>query len=277
MSTSSYNLVFERLERLSNTKVYSEKPSSILSDFWHPNNNNSNNEIKKIITKVGLSGFNFDDVRFFSEHSTYPLNDNGKLFPYSSPSIINLMIINIDYQIAIDFKYFKYMEYEKSKDESVADKDESVADWLGKKPEAHKVGVLRKWCEYIQKSEGGLNDINLEDKNFFGSFKDVSYQFINRTASACHKLSKLTFIYQLFYDDKNNQQLTDFIDDLNTWGQQMKLTIPFYIMTVPVTNGNAVQKRYSEMKSKLVLKMKKRPIYKFKWEDIEIYQVTANI
>jgi hypothetical protein len=265
MSTSyffgngSYNSV---LEQLSKTKVNSEKTSSIpLADFWHPRNND---EIKKIIIKLNRCGFNLDDARLLFEYPTDALDDNGKKLLYSGPSMTDLMIINNDCQkIAIESKYTEYVE----------GKDESVDGWLGKNPKAHKVDILRKWGEYIQKS-GGLKDINLEDNNFYDSFKNVSYQFIHRTASACYNSTKPILIYQLFCDDKNTQKLTDFIKDLKTWGQQIKLTIPFYIITVPVKNGDEVHKRYSEMKSELFLKMKENKIYTFKWEDIEVSQVT---
>lgn len=243
---------------LSTTKVNSYKTSSLpLAQFWEPKK-----ELDNILSRLREeTSVDISEGNRYFEYPTPCEDESGKKLLHSFPSMTDLMIINDQYQVAIEGKYTEYSE----------SKYETIKEW-NKNNEEHKVAIKTQWFKYLTDC-GASNKTELDD--------NIPYQFLHRTASACYNCSengrKPVLIYQLFYDDDNQEKKNDFINDLKEWANKLGFTdqIIFLVIEVKIININEVAEKYAGVRSDLFLIMKemKDPIYKFDWKEINISKI----
>ena len=168
----------EVLGELARTKVNSCRTSSIpLAEFWQPEN------LGKIKLLLGgpIPGFQPESSLKYFEFPTEAVFNGKKI---GRPSMTDLMILDPGLQIAIEGKMTEYVCY----------KEKTIREWLEEpsrgvdvKP---RLDVLKAWIRYIH--EADCTDI-AHYGEFFRDCKDVAYQFLHRTASACTRLSNPSF------------------------------------------------------------------------------------
>lgn len=243
---------------LSTTKVNSYKTSSLpLADFWNPEKSRKLGLWLKKLQEEGVDIIESD--RYF-EYPT-PCMNEGLLLPYSKPSMTDLMIINAEYQVAVEGKYTEYSE----------SNYETIKDW-NKRNEPHKTNIKNQWFNYI-KACGASEKSEVAD--------DIPYQFLHRTASACYGCDVTgktpVLLHQLFYDSENESKKNEFIEELKKWAGEIGFTekIRFLIVEVEIKNIEEVRDKYDGIRSDLFLIMResKEPIYKFDWKNIKISEV----
>lgn len=131
------------------------------------------NRIVDLFPMMNLNKPNYVTACF--EYKTPVQKGRGKA------SFTDLMLISDDQAIAVEAKYTE-PPYEK------------VKDWLDKPPSQNRQDVLSGWVELIQKTIG--RDINEH------CIKDMPYQMIHCTASACYPEGmNRAVIYQYFGND----------------------------------------------------------------------------
>ena len=177
--------------------VNSHRTSSIpLAEFWQPDNLG---RITQVLRPY-LSRFDAEKALKFFEFPTDPEVDGKRI---GRPSMTDLMLMDGEYQIALEAKYTEYSRMP----------NETVDEWLRKDGVdfflRRKVG--KTWLRYIR--EAGCTDF-ATDQHLYNECREVCYQFLHRTASACHKANgkdghKPVLIYQLFFDAANPESRED--------------------------------------------------------------------
>ena len=252
----------EVLEELARTKVNSCRTSSIpLAEFWQPENLG---RIKALLGNL-IPGFRPEASLKYFEFPTDAVFNGNKI---GRPSMTDLMILDPGLQIAIEGKMTEYVHY----------KEKTIREWLDEpsrgvdvKP---RLDVLKAWIRYIH--EADCTDI-AHYGEFFRDCKDVAYQFLHRTASACNKAGMKkgdmpVLIYQLFFDAKDMNHIAkmeEFKAELHRWAALLKLrNMKFIVLAVPVTNLAEVDARYGSMRGELFEVMRDETIYKFDFDGI---------
>ena len=257
----------EVLGELARTKVNSCRTSSIpLAEFWQPENLG---KIKSLLGEA-IPGFRPEASLKYFEFPTEPVS-NGK--NVGRPSMTDIMILDPGLQIAIEGKMTEYVRY----------REKTIRDWLEESPQGAdfmlRRRVLRTWIGYIHEADcTGVAHYG----EFMRDCKDVSYQFLHRTASACNKAGVKkgdmpVLVYQLFFDanDKDHvAKMEEFKADLRRWASLLKLrNMKFIILSVPVTNLAEVDERFGSMRGELFELMRDETIYKFDFGGITVETV----
>ena len=185
----------------------------------------------------------------------------------------DLMIIGPSHKIAVEGKMTEYVRY----------REKTIRDWLNESERAKDVTfrrhLLSAWLNYIH--EAGCTGI-ADYGEFFRDCKDVAYQFLHRTASACSKagIEKGTMpvlVYQLFFDVNGREHIAkmeEFKCELRRRASLLKLrNMKFVIFSVPVTNMREVWERFGSMRGELFDLMQREAIYKFDFGGIAVETV----
>lgn len=257
----------EVLGELARTKVNSCRTSSIpLAEFWQPEN------LGKIKSLLGgsIPGFQPEVSLKYFEFPTEAVFNGKKI---GRPSMTDLMILDPGLQIAIEGKMTEY----------VCHKEKTIREWLEELSRGVDVklrlDVLKAWIRYIHEADcTGIAHYG----EFFGDCKDVAYQFLHRTASACNKAGMKkgdmpVLVYQLFFDVKDMNHIAKmeaFKAELRRWAALLKLrNMKFIVLAVPVTNLAEVDARYGSMRGELFEVMRDETIYKFDFDGITVETV----
>jgi hypothetical protein len=167
--------------------------------------------------------------------------------------------------------------------EYVRYREKTIIDWLNESERAKDVTlrrhVLSAWINYIHAADcTGIADYG----EFFRDCKDVAYQFLHRTASACNKAgikngTMPVLVYQLFFDANDGEHIAkmeEFKAELRRWASLLKLrNMKFIILSVPVTNMREVRERFGSMRGELFNLMQRETIYKFEFDGIAVETV----
>ena len=260
----------EVLAELSRTKVNSCKTSSIpLAEFWQPANLG---KIKKMFAPH-LSGFDPESALKYFEFPTEAVYNGRRI---GEPSMTDIMVIAPGIQMAVEGKFTEYVEY---KDQAIrewfimklAEADET---WTPASRERYLRKILKAWFGYIR--ETGCTGL-ADDNAFFRNCKDVSYQFLHRTASACNKVDVANgttpvLVYQLFFEADNAahiEKMEQFKADLRRWAETLKLrNMKFLIVSVPVVNVPEVEKRFKHTHDGFFTAMPETEIYAFDFDGV---------
>jgi len=260
----------EVLGDLSRTCVNSCLTSSIpLAEFWQPANLEA---IRKMFAPI-LPDFNPETALKFFEFPTEALFDGERV---GRPSMTDIMILDSDFQMAIEGKQTEYVRFT----------DKTIREWLDEMPGGTDImlrrRVLKAWLRYIHHAGcTGLADY----ADFLKCSMDVSYQFLHRTASACNKAGAGTgstpiLVYQLFFDAKDSEhiaKLQAFKADLRRWAATLKLQgMKFLIVSVPVVNMAEVKRRFGGWHSEIFDAMRNQSVYEFDFDGIAIETVVDN-
>ena len=257
----------EVLGELARTKVNSCRTSSIpLAEFWQPVNLP---KIQKLLAKA-IPDCDFKAALKYFEFPTDAVLNGKKV---GRPSMTDIMILEPGVQIAIEGKMTEY----------VLCKEKTIQDWLEESPQGAdfmlRRRVLRSWIGYIHEADcTGVAHYG----EFMRDCKDVSYQFLHRTASACNKAGVKkgdmpVLVYQLFFDANDRDhvaKMEEFKADLRRWASLLKLCkMKFIILSVPVTNLAEVDERFGAMRGELFELMRDETIYKFDFGGITVETV----
>lgn len=251
---STENTYEKALDGLYTTDVHSYKTSSIpLAEFWKPKNAFYINQLLK---KIGWTEQDFNNSKKVFEFPVKP-KINKQDIKSSRSSMTDLMIRYNDVndfsekQIAVEGKFTE-------------DLYETISEWKNNKSaNSKKEDVLKAWYSYIENycdfSEASKETIN----------KNVVYQFLHRTASACYQTKSPVLLYQLFYDAFDNvskEHQLEVAKKLISFAKtdlRFNDKIQFYIAFTPILNLREVAEKYSDYHNSLFLIMKKESIYNF--------------
>lgn len=257
----------EVLGELARTKVNSCRTSSIpLAEFWQPENLGT---IKALLGGL-IPGFRPEASLKYFEFPTEAVFNGNKV---GRPSMTDIMILDPGLQIAIEGKMTEYVCY----------KEKTIREWLEEPSRGEDVktrlDVLKAWIGYIHEADcTGVAHYG----EFIRDCKDVAYQFLHRTASACNKAGMKkgdlpVLIYQLFFDANDKEhvaKMEEFKADLRRWASLLKLrNMKFLILAVPVTNLAEVDAKYGSMRGELFEIMRDETIYKFDFDGITVETV----
>lgn len=121
----------------------------------------------------------------------YPTPSAGR----NKSSMTDLMVLGNGWKVAIEAKYTE-----------VATGYQTVSNW-NKGQSENKRQVLLHWLRMI----APYSEAKLDEQ----AVLDLPYQFIHRTASACHGSPKSAFVvYEIFHDSATEAQMQGFIDAL---------------------------------------------------------------
>lgn len=257
----------EVLGELARTKVNSCRTSSIpLAEFWQPENLGT---IKALLGGL-IPGFRPEASLKYFEFPTEAVFNGNKV---GRPSMTDIMILDPGLQIAIEGKMTEYVCY----------KEKTIREWLEEPSRGvdvkTRLDVLKAWIGYIHEADcTGVAHYG----EFIRDCKDVAYQFLHRTASACNKAGMKkgdlpVLIYQLFFDANDKEhvaKMEEFKADLRRWASLLKLrNMKFIILAVPVTNLAEVDAQYGSMHGELFELMRDETIYKFDFNGITVETV----
>lgn len=242
LSRGSYG---EVLGELSRTKVNSWRTSSIpLAEFWQPANLGA---IRRVLG-AQLADFNPEVALKFFEFPTEAVWNGKRL---GRPSMTDIMILDADWQVAVEGKFTEYLY----------GGGEAIIEWLRECTSVTDVqfrrDVLRAWIGYIR--QAGCTTIPTVGE-LCRSCRDVAYQFLHRTASACHMANGSegrtpVLVYQLFFDRDDAAHvsaLTSFKANLRRWAAALRLrNMKFLILSVPVTNMAEARERFSSKREEM--------------------------
>ena len=136
--------------------------------------------------------------------------------------------------------------------------------------------MLKAWYSFIE----NYCDFDAASKDSIN--KNVVYQFLHRTASACYNTKNPVLLYQLFYDAFDNESIEHQLDvakKLMSFAKddlRFNDKIQFYIAFTPILNLREVARKYSGQKDSLFIIMKKNTIYSF-GESHVVNAMTDNI
>ncbi len=262
----------EVLRELSRMKVNSCKTSSIpLVECWQP----QNLERIQAIFAPHLPGFDPASALKYFEFPTEAVLHGRRI---GEPSMTDIMVIAPGIQMAVEGKFTEYVEY---KDQTIrewfivklAEADET---WTPASRERYLRKILKAWFGYIR--ETGCTGL-ADDNAFSRNCKDVSYQFLHRTASACNKVDVANgttpvLVYQLFFEADNAahiEKMEQFKADLRRWAETLKLrNMKFLIVSVPVVNVPEVERRFPNERCMIFNCMRNEAIYKFDFDHIAV-------
>ena len=257
----------EVLGELAHTKVNSCRTSSIpLAEFWQPANLP---KIQAVLAKAIPDC----DLKAALKYFEFPTDAvlNGK--KVGCPSMTDIMILEPGVQIAIEGKMTEYVRY----------KEKTIREWLEEPSRGVdaklRLDVLKAWIKCIHEADcTGIAHYG----EFLRDCKEVAYQFLHRTASACNKAGMKkgdmpVLAYQLFFDandKKHVEKLEAFKSDLRRWAALLKLrNMKFIILSVPVTNLAEVDARFGSMRGELFELMRDETIYKFDFGGVMVETV----
>ena len=257
----------EVLGELAKTKVNSCRTSSIpLAEFWQPANLP---KIQALLAKAIPDC----DLKAALKYFEFPTDAvlNGK--KVGRPSMTDIMILEPGVQIAIEGKMTEY----------VLTREKTVRDWLGEPSRGVdaklRLDILKVWLGYIHEADcTGVAHYG----EFMRDCKDVSYQFLHRTASACNKAGikkgdMPVLVYQLFFDANDREhvaKMEEFKADLRRWAALLKLrNMKFVILSVPVVNMADVDGRFGSLRGELFELMRDETIYKFDFDGVAVETV----
>ena len=267
----------EVLRQLGRTQVNSCRTSSIpLAEFWQPANLAT---IQSLFAPY-LPGFDPAAALKFFEFPTEAVLEDRRI---GCPSMTDLMVLGNGFQMAVEGKFTEYVEYN----------DQTIRDWFAKQlakidkswtpasRERYLHNVLRAWFGIIREANcTGLVD----DDSFFHDCMDMSYQFLHRTASACHKAGVTSgtmpvLAYQIFFDaytPEHIQKKEEFKADLRRWAAALKLqNMKFLILSVPITNAADVEHRFKDAGSAIFDMLREESVYTFDFGGIDIETIVA--
>ena len=268
----------EVLRQLGRTRVNSCRTSSIpLAEFWQPEN------LAKIQSLFApyLPGFDPANALKFFEFPTEAVLEGRRI---GSPSMTDLMILGNSFQMAVEGKF---TEYVRGKDQTIGQwlaakiAEDIGASWTPAARDAYLRNVLRAWFGIIR--EAGCTGL-ADDGAFFHDCMDVSYQFLHRTASACHKAGVANGImpilaYQLFFNacsPGHIQKKEEFKADLRRWAAALKLqNMKFLVLSVPITNAAEVERRFKDVGSAIFDMLREESVYAFDFAGIEIETIVG--
>jgi len=262
----------EVLNEMQHTKVNAWSTSSIvLAEFFAPANLE---KIEKALS-AKMGEINLGASLKFFEFATDPIL-RGRVC--GQASMTDIMIMDgMKRQIAGEAKFTEY----------VWGKAATCESWLKERAAQRRLvmpyrSILRAWVEMIANS--GCTDISMPE--FYKTCMGIDYQFLHRTASACFKTNdasgqKPVLLYILFYkagDAVHIEKMEAFKTDLRRNAELLRLkNMQFLIMSVPVTNAVAVEKRYGHLvgqeSAKLFEDMKLETIYEFDFDRIDVEEV----
>jgi len=257
----------EVLGELARTKVNSCRTSSIpLAEFWQPANLN---DIRNLM-QPHLPSFDPEVALKFFEFPVDP-TVNGKRV--GRPSMTDVMILDADWQIAVEGKFTEYLHNEDKTVDMWLREAETVEDLMLRRK------ILKSWIGYINTARcTGMESLGV----FYRDCKPLSYQFLHRAASACHMANGTegrtpVLVYQLFYerDDASHvAAMKAFKANLRRWSDILRLrNMKFLILTVPVTNCADVQRRFDGQRGDIFHAMRGETIYRFDFGAIEVEEV----
>lgn len=257
----------EVLGELARTKVNSWRTSSIpLAEFWQPANLGA---IRRVL-ETQLADFNPEVALKFFEFPTEAVWNGKRL---GRPSMTDIMILDADWQVAVEGKFTEYLY----------GGGETVIEWLRECTSVTDVqlrrDVLRAWISYIR--QAGCTTIPTVGE-LCRSCRDVAYQFLHRTASACHMTNgpegrTPVLVYQLFFDKSSPEHkaaLDAFKRKLRSWSAALGLkNMKFLIISVPVTNMDDVQRRFDGQHGEIFDAMRENAIYRFDFDGTHVESV----
>ena len=257
----------EVLGELSRTKVNSYRTSSIpLAEFWQPANLGA---IQRVLG-AQLTNFNPEVALKFFEFPTEAVW-NGKHL--GRPSMTDIMLLDNDWQVAVEGKFTEYLY----------GGGQTIIEWLRECTSVTDVklrrDILRAWIGYIR--EAGCTDIPTVGELCRGC-RDVAYQFLHRTASACHMANgpegrTPVLVYQLFFDGNDAahvEALESFKSDIRRWAARLRLrNMKFLILSVPVTNMAEANARFATLHEEMFDIMRREATYKFDFDGIRVESV----
>ena len=234
------------------------------AEFWQPDN------LDRITAKLKphLPGFDAERSIKIFEFPTDPVADGRCI---GRASMTDLMLMDGDWQIAVEAKYTEYSRMA----------NETVDEWLRKDGANffNRRRVGRTWLRYIQ--ESGCSGLRGEQR-LYDCCGDVCYQFLHRAASACYKTNgpdghKPVLVYGLFYDANDPVSREDrvvFERDLKKWARTLQLKdMKFLILSVPIINAAEVTREYVGVKDAIFDAMAMHTIYKFDFDGIKVEDV----
>lgn len=268
----------EAVSALAATSVKTYRTSSIpLADFWRPEN------LAEIGKALGLHipGLDLCNADKEFECPTEPVL-GGKVV--GSPSMTDLMIRDCKHQIAIEGKYTEY----------AWGPCETLGEWLVKKPSGHDIAKRRRIAKAWLAMIGLANCTGLHSSGeLFDKCGEIGYQFLHRTASACHNagacgIRKPVLVYQLFFDRDDAAQIEArdaFKASLRRWAELLKLkNMRFLVMEVPVTNGKridertaALDARFKGRRANVFTTLSDEGLYEFDFDGIVIENMLAHV
>lgn len=257
----------EVLGELSRTKVNSYRTSSIpLAEFWQPENLSA---IRRVLG-AQLPDFNPEVALKFFEFPTEAVWNGRRI---GRPSMTDIMILDNDWQIAVEGKFTEYLY----------GGGQTIIEWLRECTSVTDVklrrDILRAWISYIR--EAGCTDIPTVGELCRGC-RDVAYQFLHRTASACHMANgpegrTPVLAYQLFFDGNDAahvEALESFKSDIRRWAARLRLrNMKFLILSVPVTNMAEANARFATLREEMFDIMRREATYKFDFDGIRVESV----
>lgn len=248
-------------------RVNSFRTSSIpLAEFWQPANLGRITEI----LRPKLAQFDAKRAMKYFEFPTDAIREGRRI---GRPSMTDLMLLDGDLQIAVEAKFTEYSRAA----------SQTVGEWLMEKKDSHfflRRSVARTWLRYILDAK--CSKLNGELNIYKTPCRDVGYQFLHRTASACYKTNgadgrMAALVYQLFYDAADAKSAADcaaFQNQLAGWADALKLcNMRFLALSVPVLNAAEVAANCAGMKEEIFSRMANHTIYKFDFDAITIKEV----
>lgn len=167
----------------------------------------------------------------------YPTPSAGK----NKASMTDLMVWGNGWKVAIEAKYTE-----------VTTSYETVGKWNAAQT-ANRSDVAAHWLKMIAPYSQTKLDEQL--------VRDVPYQFLHRTASACYEIPQRAYVaYQVFYNVKTQSRMHEFIDILrrSVDALQPKQNLHFALNTIEITG----QVR-SASKEDVLQFMKEKDVYSF--------------
>ena len=185
----------------------------------------------------------------------------------------DIMVLDAGVKVAIEGKMTEYVRFA----------DKTIREWLEEMPGSTDImlrrRVLRAWMHYIHNAGcSGLADY----AEFLKNCRNVSYQFLHRTASACHMTNgpegrTPVLVYQLFFDKSSPEHkaaLDAFKRKLRSWSAALGLkNMRFLILSVPVTNMDDVQRRFDGQHGEIFDAMRENAIYRFDFDGTHVESV----
>jgi len=247
----------EVLGDLSRTWVHSFRTSSIpLAEFWQP----ANLDVIRKLLAPHLPGFNPEEALKFFEFPTYAVWNGERI---GRPSMTDIMVLDGEWQMAVEGKFTEYVF---APEKTIVGQLQECSTVEGLRLRRN---VIKAWYCYIRAAR--CTDI-ASPGDLLHQCPDVGYQFLHRTASACHAANGLegrtpVLVYQLFFDQADaahEAAMVSFKENLRKWASQLRLkNMKFLIVTVPVTNFADVKRRFDGQHGEIFYAMRDEDVYRF--------------
>ena len=165
---------------------------------------------------------------------------------------------------------------------------EILIDQRTKRPTAELRAEYNLWVDECSKEDGrAIGSSRYSSKiptvgELCRGCRDVAYQFLHRTASACHMANgpegrTPVLVYQLFFDGNDAahvEALESFKSDIRRWAARLRLrNMKFLILSVPVTNMAEANARFATLREEMFDIMRREATYKFDFDGIRVESV----